>query len=95
MGAGMVPGVTTVHPSPAGAGHCVHLRSLIAQGPFPALAQSEQRKRLVRDQSFPLLVAGARIERASGGYEPPEVPLLYPAIQILYSFEKNPATKAL
>jgi hypothetical protein len=25
-------------------------------------------------------VAGAGIEPASGGYEPPEVPLLYPAI---------------
>ncbi len=29
---------------------------------------------------FRLLVAGAGIEPASGGYEPPEVPLLYPAI---------------
>ena len=28
-------------------------------------------------------VAGAGIEPASGGYEPPEVPLLYPAIFIL------------
>ena len=28
-------------------------------------------------------VAGAGIEPASGGYEPPEVPLLYPAISIL------------
>ena len=27
-----------------------------------------------------MLVAGAGIEPASGGYEPPEVPLLYPAI---------------
>ncbi len=27
-----------------------------------------------------ILVAGAGIEPASGGYEPPEVPLLYPAI---------------
>ncbi len=25
-------------------------------------------------------VAGARIERASSGYEPDEIPLLYPAI---------------
>ena len=25
-------------------------------------------------------VAGARIERASGGYEPPELPLLHPAV---------------
>jgi len=33
-------------------------------------------------------VAGARIERASGGYEPPEVPLLYPAI---YFAVKNTA----
>ena len=33
------------------------------------------------------LVAGARIERASGGYEPPEVPLLYPAT---YSVQENP-----
>ncbi len=30
--------------------------------------------------AFALLVAGAGIEPASGGYEPPEVPLLYPAI---------------
>ncbi len=29
---------------------------------------------------LPKLVAGAGIEPASGGYEPPEVPLLYPAI---------------
>lgn len=29
------------------------------------------------------LVAGAGIEPASGGYEPPEVPLLYPAMCIL------------
>ena len=29
-------------------------------------------------------VAGARIELASGGYEPPEVPLLYPA-NLVYS----------
>jgi hypothetical protein len=28
-------------------------------------------------------VAGAGIEPASGGYEPPEVPLLYPAISTL------------
>ncbi len=28
-----------------------------------------------------LRVAGAGIEPASGGYEPPEVPLLYPAIR--------------
>ena len=33
--------------------------------------------------AFCLLVAGAGIEPASGGYEPPEVPLLYPAM--LYS----------
>ena len=29
---------------------------------------------------FRFLVAGAGIEPASGGYEPPEVPLLYPAM---------------
>ncbi len=29
---------------------------------------------------FVKLVAGARIERASSGYEPDEIPLLYPAI---------------
>ncbi len=28
-------------------------------------------------------VAGAGIEPASGGYEPPEVPLLYPAISCI------------
>lgn len=34
------------------------------------------------ERRFPESVAGARIELASGGYEPPEVPLLYPAISI-------------
>ena len=29
---------------------------------------------------FSFLVAGPGIEPGSGGYEPPEVPLLYPAI---------------
>ncbi len=29
---------------------------------------------------LPKFVAGAGIEPAPGGYEPPEVPLLYPAI---------------
>ena len=29
-----------------------------------------------------LVVAGARIERASSGYEPDEIPLLYPAIYL-------------
>ena len=36
---------------------------------------------------FPLeesvLVAGPRIELGSGGYEPPEVPLLYPAMYLI------------
>jgi hypothetical protein len=32
---------------------------------------------------FRLRVAGAGIEPASGGYEPPEVPLLYPAMFIM------------
>ena len=31
---------------------------------------------------FSKFVAGPRIELGSGGYEPPEVPLLYPAIPI-------------
>jgi hypothetical protein len=30
-----------------------------------------------------LFVAGPGIEPGSGGYEPPEVPLLYPAIYLL------------
>src|SRR3989344_1239082 len=42
-----------LYPPPAGAGHCAHLRSL---------------------------VAGAGLEPASRGYEPRELPLLYPAI---------------
>ena len=37
-------------------------------------------KRPVLDGSFCILVAGPGIEPGSGGYEPPEVPLLYPAI---------------
>lgn len=36
-------------------------------------------------QVFSKRVAGAGIEPASGGYEPPEVPLLYPAIPIQYA----------
>lgn len=32
-----------------------------------------------------LRVAGARIERASSGYEPDEIPLLHPAIFISFS----------
>ena len=37
-----------------------------------------------------VLVAGARLELASGGYEPPEVPLLYPAILFsIFFIEKN------
>ena len=34
---------------------------------------------------FSFLVAGPGIEPGSGGYEPPEVPLLYPAIYLLYT----------
>lgn len=30
---------------------------------------------------FSLFVAGARIELASGGYEPPEIPFLHPAMK--------------
>ena len=33
-----------------------------------------------KDSLYVLLVAGAGVEPASGGYEPPEVPFLYPAI---------------
>ena len=33
-----------------------------------------------------LLVAGAGLEPASRGYEPREVPLLYPAIGLYYTF---------
>jgi hypothetical protein len=31
-------------------------------------------------QCFSVFVAGPGIEPGSGGYEPPEVPLLYPAV---------------
>ncbi len=37
------------------------------------------RKRKPAEAGFLLRVAGARIERASSGYEPDEIPLLYPA----------------
>ncbi len=33
-----------------------------------------------------VLVAGPGIEPGSGGYEPPEVPLLYPAIYLFFTF---------
>lgn len=35
--------------------------------------------------AFSLLVAGAGFEPASSGYEPDEIPLLYPAMDLLYS----------
>ena len=38
---------------------------------------------------YVLLVAGAGIEPASGGYEPPEVPLLYPAVSKMKLVHSN------
>lgn len=38
------------------------------------------KKRILWD-SFFMLVAGARFERTSSGYEPDEIPLLHPALK--------------
>jgi hypothetical protein len=37
-------------------------------------------KKHLKKKCFFMLVAGPGIEPGSGGYEPPEVPLLYPAM---------------
>jgi hypothetical protein len=48
--------------------------------PFDSGPLAENMKRPAQGRSFHILVAGPGIEPGSGGYEPPEVPLLYPAI---------------
>ncbi len=35
------------------------------------------------------IVAGARFERASSGYEPDEIPLLHPAMDLIITQNKN------
>ena len=50
-------------------------------GSAPIAFSPKEKTRL--SSGFLLRVAGAGIEPASGGYEPPEVPLLYPAMFLL------------
>ncbi len=45
-----------------------------------SLAYAEEYRQSAQKGALSVLVAGPGIEPGSGGYEPPEVPLLYPAI---------------
>jgi hypothetical protein len=57
---------------------------MYAQERAGALLLWNSKQKTALRRSLFLLVAGAGIEPASGGYEPPEVPLLYPAMYSLY-----------
>ncbi len=73
-------------PLPCTAGLAHHNRGTIAPGEMGSVPTTFAPKEKTRLSSgFLLRVAGAGIEPASGGYEPPEVPLLYPAMFLLNS----------
>ena len=54
--------------------------------PVPTTIQEKRKEVLDYSTSFLFLVAGTGIEPVSRGYEPRELPLLYPAICYYYIF---------